>query len=457
LTGLHFSFAADGNLPAFRDASGYVPVAFVDGQPYVLRQADTGGQRFLFAEQRIPDMDAPVASEEALRQALAGLLPILVVLRHVFPDRVWRSDQARACVILDDPLLRPRYGFLDHRRLLAELDRLGAAATLAFIPWNFDRSEENTAKLYASRSDRLSLCVHGCDHTQLEFGSLNEKLLRDKAQLALARMVEHQCRFGVSFDPIMVFPQGVFSDAALEALAATGYEAAVNSTLFPAADSLSRPSLRNLLDVAVTRPNSVPLFRRNYPSDRFETALSLFLGRPVLMVEHHKYFKEGYGALESSVEAIRRLEPGIQWLPLGDLISRACKVRCLGPEEYQVRFYVPHFRFTSQGYQANTFHFAAVGADARKVERVSVNGKLVEFRVEDGNVCFDASVPPGTTATIELSSSARHVGSADSRRTCKGGLPVYTRRYLSEFQDNWLARSTVAIRCVEVVRRWLRS
>src|SRR5213075_541958 len=132
---------------------------------------------------------------------------------------------------------------------------------------------------------------------------------------ALARMRMHRARSGLGFDEVMVFPQGVFSTAAMKALRASGFLAAVNSTAYPI-DAENSIVLRDLLQVAVTRFSNFPLFTRRYPGSVAELAFDLFLGKPALVVEHHGFFREGYEALAKTVEKLYKIEGRLQWTNL---------------------------------------------------------------------------------------------------------------------------------------------
>ena len=78
-----------------------------------------------------------------------------------------------------------------------------------------------------------------------EFGGIDSKELRWKSRLALERMRRHEDEFGVSFDDVMVFPQGIFSTVAMAALKSSGYLAAVNSTAVP----VDAPNVLTLRDL----------------------------------------------------------------------------------------------------------------------------------------------------------------------------------------------------------------
>jgi hypothetical protein len=147
------------------------------------------------------------------------------------------------------------------------------AATIAFIPWNHRRSEPETVDLFRNRPDRLSLCVHGTDHTGGEFKAGDETTLRRKAKTALARMVEHQAMTGLRYDPVMIFPQGGFCKAASRALSAEGYLAAINTSVMASDCTPQDLKYRDLLDLAVTSYGGCPLFSRRSPKHLFPLAL----------------------------------------------------------------------------------------------------------------------------------------------------------------------------------------
>ena len=169
-----------------------------------------------------------------VKKALLQLIPLLAFLRHGFGKTCWHSPESTARFIIDDPLLAEQYGFLDYRALLSSMHREGYGTSIAFIPWNYRRTSSHTASSLFGRRPDLSICIHGCDHTNKEFESADPALLEWKAGLALERMERHQTRTGLPFERVMVFPQGRFSSDAMRALRAADYLAAVNSTCFPA-------------------------------------------------------------------------------------------------------------------------------------------------------------------------------------------------------------------------------
>ncbi|NPU84687.1 MAG: hypothetical protein HPY65_09385 [Syntrophaceae bacterium] len=210
-------------------------------------------------------------------------------------------DQAyHASVIIDDPLLRENYGFLNFRKLLELMDKHNFFTSIAFIPFNYKRTDEKIAYLFRNRPDRFCLCVHGCDHEKGEFGNKDSNYLDMKVTLATARMIEHERRTGIPFERVMVFPQGIFSNAALEVLAKNGYWAAVNTEPLPVDGSLS---------------SSFPFFLRYKPEDVADVICD-----PIFIVLHHDYFKNGYEKLGVLVDELKSRISTIKWDSVGNIV-----------------------------------------------------------------------------------------------------------------------------------------
>jgi hypothetical protein len=227
-----------------------------------------------------------------------------------------------ACLIIDDPLLsRLKYGCLDYTRLLEEMKVHKFFTEIAFIPWNYRRSDSKTARLFADNTEYYGICVHGCDHSGNEFGGENYEEFCDLASTALWRMDQHKELTGLTYDPVMVFPQGRFSSVAIQAIRDSGYHAAFNSTL-------KATNARELPAVEFQKPATVayhgfPLFLRRYPKNRSGILQDLASGRPIILVEHHGTFRNGYKALTDVVDWINGLAD-VRWKSLSYIAHHYC-------------------------------------------------------------------------------------------------------------------------------------
>lgn len=229
------------------------------------------------------------------------------------------NSETLACLIIDDPTLRPSYGCLNYEDLLRAMKDHRFFTEIAFIPYNWRRSDPETVRLFLENPDHLAICVHGCDHTGGEFGSPSYDELRRRAETALDRMDRHEELTGLGYDPVMVFPQGRFSAAALKALRDVGYAAAFNSGL-TAQNGEAPPAAEHRLP-ATRFFHDFPLFTRHYPSDRDAFARDFEAGRPLIAVEHHGVFRDGYGAITDFADWINALGD-VRWTSLGEIVER---------------------------------------------------------------------------------------------------------------------------------------
>ena len=122
----------------------------------------------------VADLDAEVASAWQIEH-FSRLLPHVMALRHIFGEECWRPGEQHASIIVDDPLLRSNYGFLNFDKLLGMMKRCNFQTTIAFISChNFRRSSPRIVKMFRDNGDRLALCFHGNDHTSVEFAATDE-------------------------------------------------------------------------------------------------------------------------------------------------------------------------------------------------------------------------------------------------------------------------------------------
>ena len=411
------------------------------GEDALLVGVQHGGSHVVLTGTRqVLDVDAPAGSAEPFER-FAELIPAMLFLRFVFGDRCWQGARKMAAFIVDDPMLRQRHGFLRYDDLLAAMERSHFSTNISFIPWNYRRSRAPVAEFFRRFPERLSLSVHGCDHTRGEFALGDEPALRAKAQIALQRMKMHQQRTGVPFDRVMVFPQGAFSSVALSALKASDYLAAVSSGAVAQDAAAGGLRWRDLLDVAVTRYGNFPLFVRHYPKRLADFALDLFLGRPVLMVEHHGYFRGGCGKLEAFAQQINRLSPGIHWGGLETAVRHAALRRRDADGRIRAKFYCYEPLLENSAtiplllrFESKLFHAPAL------VPGLTTGGQRIEpWRGEEG-YGGEVVLPPGQAFRMN---AVRPETTLAERPDLLGGLAyrlrVFARRRLCDFRDNYVS------------------
>ena len=288
---------------SFTARSNFVPTATegsIDSQKLISINSEPlfslkqmGNCRVFFLSTGIVDIQQAIPEQLVGSDYFIQVVPISMFLRYISPGCFNGDGNRYACLIIDDPLLRTNYGFLNYYKLLDLMDAHNIFATIAFIPWNYNRTDKNIADLIKKRVDRFRLCVHGCDHTRGEFGKGDGKYLDNKIRLATARMIEHERKTGIQFDRVMVFPQGIFSTESMEALGKNNYLAAVNTASIPI-NSSRYLNIADYMESSINKYADFPLFIRNKPNNLINFAFDLFWGKPVFIVIHHNDLKDGY-------------------------------------------------------------------------------------------------------------------------------------------------------------------
>ena len=440
LAGVTFSAADPAPLPRLGlspqrwDGAG---ILLQGGAPIFAHFRAGGCSVFVLVDLPIPDVHERLSLNRGIEDVYERLTPLLIFLRHSFGNTEWHGAERTARVIIDDPLLRKRYGFLDFEQLTRSMDAIGYGTTLAFIPWNHRRTSARLAPTFNGEHSNISVCVHGCDHTRNEFGIPDEASLSQRAKLAIQRMEAHERRTRIPFEKIMVFPQGRFSEEAVGALRATGYLAAVNSNCFPTGGE-PVPTVGDCLRPAV-QFRGFPVFQRHYPRRLIDYAVDLFLGKPALIVEHHEYFRDGGHRLERLVEELRALDPGLTWPTLTSQLTRSCFVKRRSEGEMDVEFYTRTFHLQNSSPRVMRYVLSKPEPDPTVIHQVRAGGVSIPFCVQDAGVRFEVEIDAGATATIEIEDRERPLRPV-FQGSMSYGARVRLRRILSELRDEGPAR-----------------
>jgi hypothetical protein len=432
---------ADGVFVIRHGGARVTELVTIDGRPCYIRVERYGASYFVLACARVLDIDAPARCAQPIDRFLQ-FAPFLAYLRLTFGALCWHNENPSACFIIDDPLLKKRYGFLDFNRIEARMARSRFSMNIAFIPWNCRRTDRRVAERFKRSDRRFSISVHGCDHTEGEFGATDERWLRSQSRRALSRMEEHQALTGITHNRVMVFPQGVFSKASLQALSDEGFLAAVNSTMHPVDAGPDEVTYRDLMEMAVVRFGGTPLFLRHYSDRREKIALDLLLGRQVLIVEHHGFFKRGYDDAEQCTAFVNSVAPGINWTDLEELCTSASVVREALPDGVHVRAFGPVLRLRNLHDERLRYRISNVSAQG-SLDSVTWNGRAIDFDQNAAGATCDLLLDPGDQGTLVFHRPPRLARSEELTPAATARFKVLARRLLCEIRDNYLDRSAI--------------
>lgn len=430
---------------------GAVPLATIEGMPLWMFVQQSRCTTFLLACSAIADIREQVNNVDA-GAYFSRLLPAAMFLRWAFKARCWHARHRFANFIIDDPPLKPSYGYLNYWDLVSKMDAYNFATTIAFIPWNHWRTDNRVARLFRERPDRLSLCVHGCDHTGSEFSSANLAVLNSKARLASVRMDKLYRQGGLAYSKTMVFPQGRFSTEALTALKSNNYLGAVNSSPLPHPGNGSL-RIADFMAPAIVQHGGFPVFLRRYPGRLEQFAFDLFFGRPLLVVEHHAYLKDGCAHLAEFIARLNSFEK-LQWNSLHEIMTRSYIEREISDEITACRLYTNRAIVENHTARDRTFIVSKLESGGVPVQNVLVDGRPARFSVGVDGLELAMQVPAFSTMAVEIAYS-NLLPQADPEQGFASRSRVWMRRMLSEFRDNVLSRSDTLLAGAAALHRGL--
>jgi hypothetical protein len=318
------------------------------------------------------------------------------------------------------------------------MKRHNFSTNIAFIPWNWRRSSPEVVRLFRENPESYSISVHGCDHTRAEFGSADRQRLYWKAQQALKRMNRHESITGIDYDPVMVFPQGIFSEAAMSALKRTDLIASVNNDIISADPRPRAITISDVWDIAVMR-YTFPLFTRRYPWEGIENfAFDALLGKPAIAVIHHDYCSDHCARLVDFVQRLNALQCAPTWRSLGEVVRRSCRQREVSPGAVEVDMYGTELRIENRSHEPKHFLVRRRECEPSAIDRISTGAQEISWRSVDGSIDFEIELNPGETRIIKMKFHDL-AGKGHNEDNLPYRLKTMLRRYLCEARDNYVA------------------
>jgi hypothetical protein len=409
------------------------------------------------ASQTMVDIHQRAATYFDVKKSFAGAVPIVMYLKWSFRDICWTTQETSACLIIDDPLLKPRYGFLDFRELLQLMNKQTFTTTIAFIPWNWRRTNRGTVGTFQQHSEKLSVCVHGCDHTGGEFATRSTDLLDRKLKTAKYRMNSLFERTGLHHDQVMVFPQGAFSPEVGLALKGNGFVAAVNTEVASANQDSNETTIADLWSVAILRYGGFPIFTRRYITHGIENfAFDGLLGKPCFVVGHHELFRDHGSKLLEFLGKLNSLKWKLRWRTLGSAVCHNYSVQ-LRDGTIKVKMFAEQLIIENIAAVPQQMTVLKEEADIVAVKGVTVNQETVTVDYEYASGClqFIVNIPSRRTAEIRCTYHEKASPSTSSE-PISYKLKVAARRYLSEVRDNYVSRNEFLHRTTAVAKRLLK-
>jgi hypothetical protein len=401
---------------------------------------------FLSTSRNIIDIDAKLTTQNFdVRDHFLSTLPVVLYIKWAFAETCWRASETNACLVIDDPVLKSRHGFVDFQELLCLMKKHHFGTNIALIPWNWRRSSPEVVRLFRENPTSYSISIHGCDHTRAEFGSSDRQRLYWKAQRALERMNRHESITGIPHDRVMVFPQGIFSQAAMSALKHANLIAAVNNDVICAGPHPRAITISDVWDIAVMGYSNFPIFTRRYPWEGVENfAFDALLGKPVIIIIHHDYCSDHCRRLVDFVDRLNALKCRLTWRSLSDVVRRSCRQRELSSGEVEIEMYATELRLENRSEQPKRFLIKRRESEPSAIREICGGSDPIAWNSVNGQINFEMQLSSGESKTVgirfhELAGNGSNEDHLPSR------FKTMLRRYLCEVRDNYITTARLRL------------
>jgi len=443
LTGLEIPFAGSSTIHfdtgSLQNAQVILEVRGDQQQVPTFVESDQGPQKiFLLCSRSHPAGSAFGLAADNLEGAFEQLAPAMMFVKFTMGERAWHSLARYANLTIDDPWLHEPYGNLNYHALVQEMQNHKFHTTIAFIPWNYDRSQPELVSLFRQNPALLSICVHGDNHDHQEFADFQSKTL--DAQVAavrqsIARMNEFQSLTGIPYDRVMVFPHRIGEEKTLEALKANNFLATINSENVPMGATRPNDPLFAMRPETLAFGDFPTILRDSVeaPAPRYRIAISEFLGNPLLFYGHQEFFARGTGAFNGVADEVNEIEPGIRWSGVGDLVKHLYLVRLREDAGYDVLALSSNLQLDNSTGRDAVFHVQRQEPEADAVGAVLVDGGPVPFQLKDGSLDVILPLSAGQSRTLVIQYKNDTV--ASPLDVGHGALRVYVLRTISDFRD----------------------
>jgi hypothetical protein len=447
LSGLQFTFPDDDTIYfASGEQSSVQPIISVTNGHQVVPvfiETRIDQQKVFLLCKRQPQPSQIERIPADTETAFAEVASVMIFTKYCAGDRGWHAIHHYANLTIDDPWLREPYGHLYYNDLLVQMEKHNFHTTIAFIPWNYDRSEQPTVALFRSHPERFSVCVHGDNHDHKEFDDYESKSL--SLQIAalrqsLARMDKFQALTGIPYDRVFVFPHNIGSERILEQLKTYNFDATVNSLSVPIDRERPASPLFALRPVTLSFGDfpSVARYGAEMPNPTSFIGINEFLDNPIFFYGHHDLFASGIGAFDRLADDVNRIEPDTRWRSLGDMAKRLYLVRLRDDTNYDVLAFSGTLNLENTSRRNSVFYIQKPESDCPAIASVSVEDRPVPFQLNDGSLHLSVAIPAGESRRVLI----RYKNDLDlaSVDISKSPSRVYLLRMVSDFRDITLSK-----------------
>lgn len=410
----------------------------------------TVDEREIFFQTKMESSES--SSESSWQYSSKGFLeitPLLMFLRYSCGERCWHSIGHYANFTVDDPWLTEPYGHLSYKGLLEEMEKHNFHTTIAFIPWNFDRSKPEVVSLFSDYPDRFSICIHGNNHDHREFYKYETKIgdpwparpltVQDSLiKQAIARMEKFRSLTNLPYDRVMVFPHGIAPEKTLGLLKKYNFLATANADNLPLGSEVPEDFLFFLRPITLQFGNFASLKRYTPNRSQYAVAIDLFLDNPIFFFfSHQDIFKDGIDAFSNIAKMVNDIQPDIEWRSLGNIAQHMYLQKLRDDRDYDVRAFCSSLVLENTNQREAIFYLRKEESFSPPIKQLTVDGQSYPYDISGNEIVLKIPVQARESRHIVIEyENDLDIASID---VSKNDPRVNRLRKLSDFRDMTLS------------------
>src|SRR5271157_4660470 len=412
----------------------------------VFAQTTAGNEELFFLTSSEQIHTEPVKTGDLLK-TFRPIAAVMMFVRYSLAEKGWHPVGNYANLTVDDAWLVEPYGNLSFKALLKEMENHRFHTTIAFIPWNFDRSRPDVVRLFRDNSDKFSIAIHGNNHDHKEFGPFDKRPFDEQLaniKQAVARMEGFSRATGIPYDRVMAFPHEQMAPGeTLALLKQYNFLGAVGAVNVPMGSPWPNDPLF-ALQPASLRFADFPAIRRyslevKDPRFKAEVAVRAFLGIPLLFYCHQSFFEKGIDSFNEVADLVNRIEPETIWQGLGFIIKHLYLARQRGANEYDVMSFSSKISLDCVAGRDAVYYVRKIENGRPGIRTITVDGSPIPYELSEGDVSFEVGMLPGQRRVAEIEyDNDLQISEID---TSKRSAYINLLRELSDFRDLRLSRS----------------
>jgi hypothetical protein len=391
-------------------------------------------------------------------QNLPQFLPILIFLKKEGGEYCWHSKAILANLTVDDPWLVEPYGNLSYRALLQQMEKANFHTTIAFVPWNYNRSQREVVELFRRNPEKFSIAFHGNNHDGQEFGDYCDRPLKiqeSNVRQAVARMTEFTRLTDIPVSPVMIFPHRIAPEKTLLTLRRYNFIATANSDVIPLGET-------RLLDAeAMLWPLNLkyygfPVIQRFHPrADRNIINLALFLQKPILFYTHQDYFTNGIEAFNDAAQYLNLRTSGkAQWANLKQVCDNLYMEKIGNDGVCDIRMMTRSILIKNLKKNFAQYRVVEIWKENKELEKLMIGDNEYSIGFEE-ELKKPITLRPLESVRIEL--IYKQPAEETELTIERAGFRIYCIRWLSDLRDRYLSTKRFGRKIIEFMSQALNN